>query len=139
MSDIAEQWKTQKQETSWETQVGHIDRQWSNNREIMGNGETVEKQRETIWKTSGREVGDKRHKSGRQLRHNWETIRKQWRENRETIGDSWETRSKVLVEDAMGDTVGDKWETRWETKQDKFLKVPGGRHCGRQGSEVPGG
>ena len=50
-------------------------------REIMGNGETIENQWETIWKTNGREVGDKRHKS--------ETIQtqlqKQWRENRETI------------------------------------------------------
>ena len=32
-------------------------------REIMGNGETIENQWETIWKTNGREVGDKRHKS----------------------------------------------------------------------------
>ena len=126
VSDIAEQWKTQKQETSWETQVGHIGRQWSNNREIMGNGETIEKQRETIWKTKGREVGDKRHKSGRQLRHNWETIRKQWRENRETIarqlGDKVQDSSGRRNGRYSGRQVGDSWErsgrqgeTHWET------------------------
>ena len=40
--------------------------------------------------------------------------------------DSWETRSKILVEDAMGDTVGDKWETAGREVGDK------GKHIGRQ-------
>ena len=40
--------------------------------------------------------------------------------------DSWETRSEVLVEDAMGDTVGDKWETAGSEVGDK------GKHIGRQ-------